>query len=183
MEVKTLCLGLLTFGDASGYDLKKRFEESFGFFYSAGYGSIYPALAQLAETDLVTCEAVSRDGRPDRKVYRITAPGRQQFAQALENACPEHKMRSEFLAMIFFAHLMEPEQIDRVLDHRIEEMQALLTELERMRQSGACPHPSGVEFVCGFGETLAQAALKYMQDQRHLLAQAQAAPVMSATAS
>ncbi len=55
MDVKTLCLGLLTQGAASGYDLKKRFETCFRSFYSAGYGSIYPALAYLADTDLVTC--------------------------------------------------------------------------------------------------------------------------------
>ena len=49
MDVKTLCLGLLTAGEACGYDLKKTFESSFKHFFPAGYGSIYPALADLAE--------------------------------------------------------------------------------------------------------------------------------------
>ncbi len=40
MDVKTVCLGMLTDGAASGYDLKKQFESSFGHFFAAGYGSI-----------------------------------------------------------------------------------------------------------------------------------------------
>ena len=44
MDVKTVCLGMLTDGEASGYDLKKKFESSFGHFFAAGYGSIYTAL-------------------------------------------------------------------------------------------------------------------------------------------
>ncbi len=47
MSVKDLYLGVLTFGNASGYDLKKFFLQSFGHFYAAGYGPIHPALAEL----------------------------------------------------------------------------------------------------------------------------------------
>ncbi len=75
MDVKTVCLGLLTFGEASGYDLKKHFDAAFEHFFSTGYGSIYPALASLAEEGLADCTAVPQAGRPDRKVYRITAAG------------------------------------------------------------------------------------------------------------
>jgi DNA-binding PadR family transcriptional regulator len=53
MDVKTVCLGMLTDGDASGYDLKKEFESSFGHFFAAGYGSIYPALGALARDGMV----------------------------------------------------------------------------------------------------------------------------------
>ena len=54
MDVKTVCLGMLTDGAASGYDLKKQFESTFGHFFAAGYGSIYPALSSLAGQGLVT---------------------------------------------------------------------------------------------------------------------------------
>ena len=53
MDVKTVCLGMLTDGPASGYDMKKCFESSFGHFFPAGYGSIYPALATLARNGMV----------------------------------------------------------------------------------------------------------------------------------
>jgi hypothetical protein len=46
MDVKTVCLGMLTDGEASGYDLKKFFESSFGHFFPAGYGSIHIRFAR-----------------------------------------------------------------------------------------------------------------------------------------
>lgn len=169
MDVKTLCLGLLTFGAASGYDLKKRFEKSFRHFYSAGYGSIYPALAYLAETELVTCEEIVQDGRPDRKLYRITDAGRAEFMAALAHTSPGHKMRSEFLAMMFFAHLMSGEQVADVLAHRAEELAQVMDELAAAADSTDGEQAPGVEFVRGFGETVTRAALEYIQDYRELL--------------
>jgi len=39
MDVKTLCLGVLNRGEASGYEIKKQCEEGpFSHFYAAGFG-------------------------------------------------------------------------------------------------------------------------------------------------
>ena len=75
MDVKTLCLGVLTEGDKTGYEIKQRFEEAFSHFFGAGFGSIYPALAELSRQGLVTCQSVEQDKRPDKKVYSLTAAG------------------------------------------------------------------------------------------------------------
>ena len=133
MDVKTVCLGMLTDGPASGYDLKKQFESSFAHFFEAGYGSIYPALAALADQGLVDCEEIPQDGKPDRKVYEITDEGREFLLEALQNPHPCHKVRSEFLATMCFAHLMRPEDIETVLDHRLGDIaryQAMFTHFE-----------------------------------------------------
>ena len=43
MNVRTLCLGVLSAGEASGYEIKKEIEEGlFSHFIEASYGSIYP---------------------------------------------------------------------------------------------------------------------------------------------
>ena len=39
MDIRTLCLGILTWGDASGYEIKKIFEDRLSYFYEASYGS------------------------------------------------------------------------------------------------------------------------------------------------
>ena len=52
MDVRTICLGLLTRGDATGYEMKKLFEEEgFGHFAEASFGSIYPALGRLTDDE------------------------------------------------------------------------------------------------------------------------------------
>jgi DNA-binding PadR family transcriptional regulator len=169
MDVKTLCLGMLSFGDACGYDLKKRFEALFRHFYSAGYGSIYPALAELAETGLVTCRAVPQDGKPDRKVYRLTESGRQQFVQALHTIQPQHKLRSEFLAMIFFAELMDPRRLDELLDDRLAQLHEAAAHIAQIQGEWSTDVPVGARFVAGFGALLTQVAADYIEANRHLL--------------
>jgi len=170
MDIKTLCLGMLTFGEASGYDLKKRFETSFGHFFSAGYGSIYPALAYLAETKLVTCTEIPQEGKPDRKVYRITEAGQRKFMDALCETNPGHKMRSEFLAMLCFAHLMEEQHLDSLLANRLEALDSLIELLRSCTPETQAP---GVQFVTGFGLTMALAAKKYIEENRSLLVESE----------
>jgi len=171
MDVKTVCLGILTDGAASGYDLKKQFESSFGHFFAAGYGSIYPALSSLAEQELVTCEEIAQDGKPDRKLYAITLAGRQYLQKALENTSPCHKVRSEFLAMMCFAHLMRPGDIETVLDNRLREIQrykSVFKEIENKSEDG---WPPGMQFVLGFGKAISAAMEQYISDNRHVLAE------------
>ena len=177
MDVKTVCLGMLTDGPASGYDLKKEFESSFAHFFAAGYGSIYPALSALAEDGLVDCELVPQEGKPDRKVYQITDTGREFLLQALENTSPCHKVRSEFLATMCFAHLMRPEVVEAVLDNRLEDI-ARYRELFREIET-SCTHdwPAGAHFVLGFGKAVAEAMETYINENRQMLTEEPVADV------
>jgi DNA-binding PadR family transcriptional regulator len=169
MDVKTVCLGMLTDGPASGYDLKKHFESTFSHFFAAGYGSIYPALSSLAAQGLVSCEEIPQEGKPDRKVYEITPAGHEFLLDALRNPCPCHKVRSEFLATMCFAHLMRPEDIETVLDNRlagIAKYQEMFREFEAECMSD---WPEGQKFVLGFGKAITNAMEAYIAENRHLL--------------
>ena len=126
MDVKTLCLGVLTLRDMTGYEIKKHFEQSFAHFFVAGYGSIYPALGELTRVEMVSCQDVAQDKRPDKKVYSITDAGRAQLAAALAETPPRHKVRSEFLVLMYFAHLMTAERLAEVLDERVRDIDRLL---------------------------------------------------------
>ena len=181
MDIKTVCLGMLTDGEASGYDLKKRFESSFGHFFPAGYGSIYPALSTLARNGLVEFEQIPQDGKPDRKVYTITEKGRQELLAGLANPNPSHKVRSEFLATLWFAQLLTDEQISDVLENKIGELNEFL-ELIEVFASDECPDTGlGAQFVAGFGKHMASEFKKYIAQNRHLLTNPEEINVKSAT--
>lgn len=169
MDVKTVCLGMLSDGAASGYDLKKQFESSFGHFFAAGYGSIYPALSSLAEQGLVSCEQIPQEGKPDRKVYAITVEGRQFLLKALEHTSPCHKVRSEFLAMMCFAHLMTAENITAVLENRLGEIERYKAIFDDIEIRCECDWPPGMKFVLGFGKAISATMEQYIKDNRHLL--------------
>jgi len=175
MDVKTVCLGMLTRGEASGYDLKKDFESSFAHFFAAGYGSIYPALASLAEKGLVNCKEVPQEGKPDRKVYSITDAGMEHLLEILDNPAPTHKIRSEFLATMCFAHLMPPEQVRAVLDSRIDDVDSCLRMLDEIECSCDEEWPAGVTFTLEFGRAMLRAQKEFVERNRHKV-EGQSAP-------
>lgn len=177
MDVKTVCLGMLTDGPASGYDLKKQFESSFAHFFAAGYGSIYPALSWLSEHGLVDCEEVPQEGKPDRKVYRITDDGQQFLLEALQNPSPCHKIRSEFLATMCFAHLMPSQNIETVLDNRLADIARYQEMFRQFESEEMCEWPEGQKFVLGFGKAVASAMQTYINENRHLMTVEPAAKV------
>lgn len=171
MDVKTVCLGMLTDGEASGYDLKKHFESTFGHFFAAGYGSIYPALSSLAAESLVDCREIAQDGKPDRKVYRITPAGHDFLQRALDKKDPSHKVRSEFLATMCFAHLMSPEQIETVLGNRLQELERYVDMFDELENSCMEDWPPGMKFVCGCGRALTEAMKTYVEENRDMLSE------------
>ncbi|MEO1201262.1 MAG: PadR family transcriptional regulator [Pseudomonadota bacterium] len=162
MDVKAVCLGMLSDGEASGYDLKKHFESTFAHFFAAGYGSIYPALSSLAKDGYVDCREVPQEGKPDRKVYRITDAGRERLLEALTKPDPSHKVRSEFLAMMCFAHLMTQEQIDSIVEHRRQDLDRYMKMFAEFEANEPDNWTPGMRFVCGFGKAVATAIRDYL---------------------
>ncbi len=178
MDVKTLCLGLLSNGEACGYELKKTFESLFKHFFPAGYGSIYPALADLAAAGLVDCEEIPQTGRPDRKVYSITDKGRESFEKALKNTEPRHKLRSDFLAVMYFAELLDDARVSTLLDDRIEAFEDAVEHIASIEIQMGSDAPAGAKFVAGFGTVVAKAAAEYIETNRHLLTSGDSAEIL-----
>jgi PadR family transcriptional regulator, regulatory protein AphA len=171
VDVKDLCLGALTYGDATGYDIKKFFESTFSHCFLAGYGSIYPALAELTGEKLVTARTAPGQGGPSRKVYHLTEAGRKAFLAQLKGTVPQHKVKSEFLVLMYFAHLLPPAKLDAILDKHLADIERklkLIQAHEHMHaESGAAA--SGARFVGGFGKAVMTAASEYIRTHRRSL--------------
>ena len=75
MQKETLCLGLLSLGPRSGYEIKQMFEGPLSDFYSLSFGTIYPTLNNLQADKYVSCKQHSQSKKPDKKVYTITKKG------------------------------------------------------------------------------------------------------------
>jgi DNA-binding PadR family transcriptional regulator len=103
MDVKFPILGFLMDREMTGYDLKRRFQDPVGYFYRASDGSLYPALKKLARDGLVTVR-VERRGRRTRKVYAITARGRERFLRILREPAQPVFVFDEAQVKIYFSH-------------------------------------------------------------------------------
>ena len=164
MDVRTICLGLLTRGDATGYEIKKQFEDDgFGHFAEASFGSIYPALSRLTEEGLVSVREEAQEKRPDRKVYSVTAAGRDRFLDALHRPVPEDRHRSAFAFAMLFSHLMPRERVQALLESYIADKEARLARLDARTAEAQTP---GEVFVNGLGRTIYAATLEYLRAHR-----------------
>ncbi|MBL4613420.1 MAG: PadR family transcriptional regulator [Magnetovibrio sp.] len=171
MDVKTLCLGVLSLGDASGYEIRKMFEEGpFAHFHQASYGSIYPALSKLLDAGHVTCTVKAQDGRPDKKVYAMTDAGLNQFRTALFKIPGADKFRSETLFMLFFADQLDDGHLAEIYDAYTAQYRFFVEKIRALDNTGLS---RGRKFVRGFGLATYEGALRYMEDNRdHFLASA-----------
>ncbi len=79
MSIKYALLGILAEKPRHGYDLKRTFDERLGDFWSLNYGQIYTTLERLRADGLVECEAIAQTDRPDKKIYRVTQAGLEDF--------------------------------------------------------------------------------------------------------
>lgn len=164
MDVKTLCLGALTLGDATGYEIRKLFEEGpFAHFYDAGYGSIYPALASLLEDGFVSVTEEQHVGRPDRKVYALTPVGLQRFKTALAEPPKPDRIRSENLLRFFFVDLMEPDDIRRVYDGYVAHFETMIAHMRGLDPAGVAP---GRLFARDLGLSFYEAVATYLRNGR-----------------
>lgn len=170
VHVKTLCLAILSMGDASGYEIKKLLEGPFSHIHEASFGAIYPALARLQEEGLVTCEERSQEKRPDKKVYALTQRGRFDLIEELTIMPGPDRIRSDFLVQMLYAHLLPPSHIAQVIERRLDIHTAILSELKNDDGTSVpAGEESSAEFVRGYGTAVLKAARDYIEENRHLV--------------
>jgi DNA-binding PadR family transcriptional regulator len=177
VDTRTLCLGALTSGPATGYEIKKHFEDTFGYFMEISQSAIYPALAELLQDALVTVSRVEQETRPDKKVYSLTPAGRARFQRDLIAAQGKHRIRSEFLVLMFFAEWLPPQRLREVLDAQLEEFTRLRAMIERWLSQDCSGLPAGVRFTAGYGAAVMRAAVDYLSEHRDELLSALFDPI------
>ena len=159
MDTKTLCLAVLSMGDASGYEIKKRVEEVFSRFMDVAPSGIYAALKLLEKEGFVSAQVVVQEGRPNKTVYTLLERGRDALAVSLKASEGRHKIRSELVTLLMFADLLPPAKLRDVLAHRIVELEQLKAELEA--STGA--FRPGHRFLVRMGMELANTELAFLR--------------------
>ena len=166
MHTKTLCLAVLKRSEASGYEIKKALEEPpFGAFQEASFGSIYPALAKMAEDGLVTVREEEQSGKPDKKVYALTQAGEGVLQRELLIPPPPDKLKSDFLFQLFHADLLPQAFLLKILDEQIERYSGRIEMMEACAEE-ASAESRGRAMAHGFGLTLYRAARDYLITRR-----------------
>ncbi len=127
-----IILGLLHLRDMTAYDLRKAIEGSTAFFYNASMGSIHPALKKLEAEGCVSAMRKVENGRA-KKVYALSAHGREVFARWQGEGLPLEKFRDATLVRLFFLGNMAPDERRRHIAGHIGVLEEQIARLEAVQ--------------------------------------------------
>ncbi|MBK9049520.1 MAG: PadR family transcriptional regulator [Chloroflexi bacterium] len=134
MSIKYAILGFLSWTPMTGYDLKKRFEESSTFYWSGNNNQIYKALVELHQAGFVTKEVQQQESLPARKIYTVTALGLAELRQWLITPPELPQRRHPFLVQLAWADLLTPAELDKQLAQYEEEVDTKWRMLQVQQQ-------------------------------------------------
>jgi PadR family transcriptional regulator, regulatory protein AphA len=164
LNVRTLCLGYLSLREATGYEIKKDFEEGmFCHFMEASYGSIYPALNQLSLEGQVTVREEEQSGKPDKKVYAITPAGLTALTKALGVLPAQDKYKSEFLFIMLLQNQISAEHRIAAIEKQLSDLKSDLRNIDECKAQ--CQADSAGNFVMGYGEAVLTAGVTYLEEK------------------
>lgn len=108
-KIDYVILGLLCHEELTGYEIKKRINTILKYFWSASYGSIYPALNGLVDHRLATKREDTGNKR-NKLIYTITDDGRKYLKEWLALPAGKDELRYETLLKLFFGNEQSTEQ-------------------------------------------------------------------------
>ena len=141
MALEHAILVALSERDGSGYELARRFDRSIGYFWPATHQQIYRVLRRMDEAGWVTHTEIAQDGRPDKKVYRVSAAGRAELSRWLAEPADPAVLRDGLGVKLRGASLGDPGVVLREVErHRAEHATRL--EVYRGIQRRDFPKPA-----------------------------------------
>jgi DNA-binding PadR family transcriptional regulator len=127
-------LELLSHKPLSGYELKKRFNGSIVFFWRASHSQIYPELRNMEAEGLIVGSRISHESRPTKKVYAITAKGRDALVRWVAEPAGLQSVKDEMMLKCFAFNLISPAEAERQITHHQRLHEQRLATYRRLEQ-------------------------------------------------
>src|SRR5258708_475656 len=126
MALRHAVLAALLEGEASGYQLAKRFDVSVANFWSATPQQLYRELDRLAAEGLVDAHVVRQQRRPDKRVFTLTDAGRADLRRFTGVPAKPVAMRDELLVKLQAVDVGDANAATKDLMARLERAHAKL---------------------------------------------------------
>ncbi|SEE12120.1 PadR family transcriptional regulator [Streptomyces sp. TLI_105] len=134
MSLKHAVLAALLEGEASGYDLAKIFDVSVANFWAATPQQLYRELERLAEAGLITARVVEQERRPNKRMFSLTEPGRQDLVAYTTTPPRPSAVRDELLVQVQACDEGDTAAVREFVAQRMETARAKLARYDRLRE-------------------------------------------------
>lgn len=133
MALKHALLAALLDGEATGYELAKRFDVATADYWSASAQQLYGELDRLADEGLVAGQLVEQQGRPNKRVFQLTDAGREELRAFTARPTRPIAIRDELLVKLRAVDSGDLEAAAAAVRERLEHSRSKLERYDRMR--------------------------------------------------
>ena len=133
MGLRHAVLAALLEGEASGYQLAKRFDVSVSNFWSATPQQLYRELDRLEQDGLLRGRVVEQQGRPNKRVFTLTTAGRDQLHAFIALPAKPTAIRDDLLVKIQAFDSTDEDAIRKAVLDRLDHARQKLARYEHLR--------------------------------------------------
>lgn len=95
-------LGLLNYGNMTGYEIMIVFRDSLSYFWQAQTSQIYRELQVLEKNGWIQSNHIEQNNKPDKNLLSITEAGRKELKKWLQEDESKGIIRNQLLLKTFF---------------------------------------------------------------------------------
>jgi DNA-binding PadR family transcriptional regulator len=133
MALKNAILAALLDGEASGYDLAKEFDASVANFWMATPQQLYRELDRLEAAGLVSATLIEQQGRPNKRVFRLTDRGHETLAAFTRRHPKPTAIRDELMVQMQAVDHGDAAAVRAVVQERLEGSRGKLQRYQRLQ--------------------------------------------------
>ena len=134
MALRHAILAALLEGEASGYELSKRFDVSVANFWSATPQQLYRELERVTDEGLLAARVVEQQRRPNKHVFALTDAGRDELVAFTARPARPTAIRDELLVKLQAVDAGDTDAVMAAIAQRTEQSQAKLALYDRLRE-------------------------------------------------
>jgi DNA-binding PadR family transcriptional regulator len=133
MALRHAVLAALLEGEASGYQLSKRFDVTVANFWSTTPQQLYRELERLEAAGLVRARLVEQRRRPNKRVFTITADGRRELHDFTTQPPKPPALRDDLAVKLQAIDVGDLGAVAEALSARLQQAEAKLALYDRLR--------------------------------------------------
>lgn len=133
MALRHAVLAALLEGEASGYELSKRFDVAAANYWSATPQQLYRELERLERDGLLDAHVVEQQRRPNKRLFALNDSGRTELYEFTRQSARPTAIRDELLVMLQAVDVGDHQAVAATLTARLDEARGKLALYDHLR--------------------------------------------------
>jgi DNA-binding PadR family transcriptional regulator len=133
VALRNALMAALLEGEASGYDLAKRFDAAVANFWMATPQQLYRELDRMAADGLVSARLVRQERRPDKRLFSLTDAGHRALHAFTAEPPKPGVIRDELMVLVQAVDAGDQTAVVAALEERMAWAEGKIARYERLR--------------------------------------------------